>query len=141
MARFEGEAPEGKRVQELEFLVRTAVFKPANALVGHLLQGAADRIDAAYAPKPGEQRKGRQRLQVQGLFGCFDLERDYYYHEGKEQGHYPSDAALGLEVGYTPALARLPIAIAGRWSGFKCWMRWKPRMKEHFPVRFGGWIS
>jgi hypothetical protein len=107
MVRFEGQAPEGRLVQELEFLVRTAIFKPANALVGHLLQGAADRIDAAYAPKPGEQRKGRQRLQVQGLFGCFDLERDYYYHEGKAQGHYPSDATLGLEVGYTPALARL----------------------------------
>ena len=107
MARFQDQAPEGKRVQELEFLVRTAIFKPANALVGCLLQGAADRIDAAYAAKAGEQRKGRQRLQVQGLFGCFDLDRDYYYHEGKKQGHYPADAALGLEVGYTPALARL----------------------------------
>ena len=35
------------------------------------------------------------------------MERDYYYHEGKDQGHYPVDAALGLEVGYTPALAKL----------------------------------
>src|ERR1700716_2404488 len=33
--------------------------------------------------------------------------RDYYYHEGKKLGHYPADAALGLEVCYTPALARL----------------------------------
>jgi hypothetical protein len=94
-------------VQQLEVLVRTAIFKPANALVGQLLQGAADRIDAAYQPKPGEVRKGRVTVQIQGLFGSWSLARDYYYHAGKDQGHYPADAALGLEVGYTPALARI----------------------------------
>jgi hypothetical protein len=94
-------------VQQLETLLRTAIFKPANALVGELLQAAADRIDAAYQPKPGEQRKGRQTIRVQGIFGCFPLERDYYYHPGRKQGHYPADAALGLEAGNTPALARL----------------------------------
>ena len=41
------------------------------------------------------------------MFGSFALERDYYYHPGKEQGHYPADAALGLENGHTPALTRL----------------------------------
>ena len=94
-------------VQELEVLVRTAIFKPANALVGHLLQAAADRIDAADQPRPGQVFKGRQACQVQGLFGCFPLERDYYYDAGKKRGHYPVDAALGLEVGHTPALSRL----------------------------------
>ena len=94
-------------MQELEVLVRTAIFKPANALVGHLLQAAADRIDAADQPRPGQVFKGRQACQVQGLFGCFPLERDYYYDAGKKRGHYPVDAALGLEVGHTPALSRL----------------------------------
>ena len=47
MAHFAAQAPTGTLVQELEVLVRTAVFQPANALVGHLLQAAADRIDAA----------------------------------------------------------------------------------------------
>ena len=75
--------------------------------MGFLLQGAADRIDAAYQPKPGQHYKGRASLQVDGIFGSFKLERDYYYHEGKKQGHYPADAALGLEMGCTPALARL----------------------------------
>jgi hypothetical protein len=107
MVQFQGQEPNGQAVQQLEVLVRTAIFKPANALVGFLLQGAADRIDAAYQPKPGQQRKGRQPLQVQGLFGSFELRRDYYYHAGKKEGHYPADAALGLEVAYTPALARL----------------------------------
>lgn len=88
-------------------LVRTAIFKPAAVLVGKLLQAAADRADASYQPKPGQQRKGREKLSVDGIFGSFELERDYYYHPGKKQGHYPADAALGLEQGNTPALARL----------------------------------
>lgn len=107
MAHFQGQTPHGQRVQELELLVRTALFKSGSALVGLLLQQAADRSDALYQAKPGEQRKGRETLQVQCLFGTFSLTRDYYYHPGKAQGHYPADAALGLEVGYTPALARL----------------------------------
>jgi hypothetical protein len=88
-------------------LVRTAVFQSANEVIGFLFQQAADRIDAAYQSKPGEGRKGRETLTVQGIFGSFPLVRDYYYHAGKKQGHYPADAALGLEVSYTPALAKL----------------------------------
>ena len=98
---------QGQGVAQLEVLVRTAVFKSANALVGWLLQKAADRADARYQPKIGQRRKGRETISVQGIFGRFKLERDYYYHAGKDQGHYPADAALGLEVGYTPALAKL----------------------------------
>lgn len=94
-------------MQQLEVLVRTAIFKPANALVGVLLQAAADQIDAGYQAQPGQHYKGRASLTVAGLFGAFELQRDYYYHEGKQQGHYPADAALGLEGRYTPALARL----------------------------------
>jgi hypothetical protein len=94
-------------VAELELLVRTAVFNSARQLVGWLLQQAADHMDAAYQAKPGEAFKGRETLQAQGMFGSFPLTRDYYYHAGKAQGHYPADAALGLEVGYTPALAKL----------------------------------
>jgi hypothetical protein len=107
MARFQAAEPNGVAVQQLEVLVRTAIFKPANALVGFLLQEAADRIDATYQPKPGEERKGRESLQVDGIFGSFGVTRDYYYHAGKKQGHYPADAALGLEGSYTPALARI----------------------------------
>jgi hypothetical protein len=88
-------------------LVRTAVFKSANELVGWLLQQAADRLDATYQPKPGQVRKGRETIGAQGIFGSFPLARDYYYHTGKNQGHYPADAALGLEISYTPALAKL----------------------------------
>lgn len=107
MARFAAAQPSGASVLELEKLVRTAVFKSANQLVGYLLQKAADQIDAAYQPKPGQQRKGREPITARCTFGGFALQRDYYYHEGRKEGHYPADAALGLEGGHTPALARL----------------------------------
>ena len=62
MARFSAQTPTGAAVLELEKLVRTAVFKSANQLVGYLLQKAADQIDAAYQPKPGQHHKGREPI-------------------------------------------------------------------------------
>ena len=47
MAAFRSKEPSGTAVAELEVLVRTAIFKPANELVGMLLQQAAERIDDA----------------------------------------------------------------------------------------------
>src|SRR5271165_1094683 len=119
MTHFQGQPPSGALVQELELLVRTAIFKSASALVGVLLQQAADRSDAAYQPKPGEHRKGRETLQVQCLFGTFPIQRDYYHHPGKKRGHYPAHAALGLEVGYTPALARLICQAGAEAPGYE----------------------
>ena len=107
MARFSAQTPTGVAVLELEKLVRTAVFKSANQLVGYLLQKAADQIDAAYQPKPGQHHKGRETITVGCTFGAFPIQRDYFYHEGKKEGYYPTDAALGLEDGNTPALTRL----------------------------------
>ena len=77
MARFNAQVPTGVAVQQLEGLVRAAIFKPANAIVGWLLQTAAEQSDAAYQPKPGQVRKGRETIQLQGLFGTFPLTRDY----------------------------------------------------------------
>jgi hypothetical protein len=101
--------PSQLAVRELDFevLLRAALFKSTNQLMGYLFQELADRIDAAYQPKPGYARKGRVEVTLDCIFGSFKLERDYYYHEGKHLGHYPTDAALGLEGGKTPALARL----------------------------------
>ena len=107
MARFQADTPNGVAVQELEGLVRTAVFASAKQVVGYLLQRAADRIDAAYQPPPGFHAKGRATITIHCLFGTFELQRDYYYHPGKKQGCHPADAALGLEGSATPALARL----------------------------------
>jgi len=91
---------------KLEGLVRTALFHQGTDIVGHLLQAAADQIDAAYQPGRGQSRKGRVSIDVQCLFGTFVLHRDYYYSSATG-GYCPADAALGLETGYTPALVRL----------------------------------
>lgn len=109
MTRFLATDPGQLAVEELDFevLLRAAVFKSTNQLMGYLFQKLADRIDAAYQPKPGYVRKGRVPVTIDCIFGSFVILRDYYYHEGKSLGHYPCDAALGLEGGKTPALARL----------------------------------
>jgi len=107
IAAFRTAQPGGAVVADLEKLLRTAIFKPAAQLVGQLLQEAADKIDAACQPKPGEVRKCRHRLEIQGIFGISVLWRDYYYHPGKQQGRHPADSALGLEGSHTPALSRL----------------------------------
>jgi hypothetical protein len=91
----------------LESLLRQAIFKPANTLVGQLLQRAAQRIEEDYQPRPGEKFHGYSELTISCLFGSFTIKRAYYYHRGKGQGHYPADAGLGLEGAYSPALSRL----------------------------------
>lgn len=107
MSCFDAHPPTGSAVLELEGLIRTAIFKPATDLIAYILQAAANRIDAAYQPKPGESRKGRISLNIQCIFGKFTIMREYYHHAGKGCGHYPADAGLGLENGFTPALNRL----------------------------------
>jgi hypothetical protein len=92
---------------DFEFLLRAALFSAALPIAARYYQQAADRADAAYQPKPGQQRKDRVRRRVQGVFGCLEIERDYYYCPETGEGHYPADAALGLEGAYTPALAQL----------------------------------
>jgi hypothetical protein len=119
MNQFTSQEANGSSVQELEFLVRAAIFKPANQLIGVLLQQAAERIDKSYAPKPGEHYKGPQGIQIQCLFGFFEIRRDYYYHEGKKQGHYPADDALGVEGSATPALARLMCLVGADEPGYE----------------------
>ena len=105
--RFASEQLNGSTAQQLEVLVRMAVFKSASQVVAFLFQQAADRIDHRYQPHPGQHFKGRAALQLHSIFGSFVLQRDYYYDPSLKEGHFPADAALGLEGGYTPALARL----------------------------------
>lgn len=99
ISRFDGQVPTGALVQELEALVHTAIFKPANVLVGQLPQKAADRSDAVYQPEPGEFRNGRVTVQIQRLLGYWSLSRDYDYHPGKRSGSLPGRCGLGLGIG------------------------------------------
>ena len=85
MACFQAGQPNGVAVPPRAVLVRTASFPPANRLGGHRLQGAADRLAAAYQPKPGQPRKGRESIRVHGLGGAVKLEGEDYSHEGKSR--------------------------------------------------------
>ncbi len=55
-----GHGPNGLKVQELETMLRSAISKPANAIVRFLLQEAADQADGTCQLKMGEEFKGRQ---------------------------------------------------------------------------------
>lgn len=127
ISNFEANPASGQSVADLEVFLRTAIFKPANQLMGVLLQQAIERIESAYVPKDGEVRKGKVPLLVTGIFGSFTLHRCYYHHAGKKCGHYPADAALGLEVSYTPALARL-LCLEG--SDESCFQKASKHLKE-----------
>lgn len=135
MGQFSSQPANGNAVQELEFLIRTAIFKPANQIIGLLLQQAAERIDSSYQPLPGEHYKGKQTLSVQGIFGSLEIRRDYYYHEGKKLGHYPADDALGLEGSSTPALARLTCLVGADQPGFE---RAQRHLKEVGGIEISG---
>jgi len=58
ITRFTSQAAQGAAVQELELLLREALRKPANELIGVLLQNAASQIDQNYPPKPGRMLEG-----------------------------------------------------------------------------------
>jgi hypothetical protein len=118
VTQFLSQPASGEAVLQIEGLVRTAVFKHANDIVAYLLQAAANRIDDAYRPAPGQWRKGRESIQVQCLFGAFTFERDYYY-SARTGGYYPADAALGMEAGHTPALVRLACLEGADETGFE----------------------
>ena len=107
ISRFTGQNTNGVAVQQLELLLREALRKPANELIGVLLQNAASQIDQNFQPKPGECWKGTFPIEVHGIFGSFRVWRDYYYDASSKLGHHPADAALGLEDACTPALTQL----------------------------------
>lgn len=117
MDHFLSQPTTAESLLPLEGLIRAALFRQGAEVVGYLLQAAADRIDAAYQPRPKEARKGRETITVQCLFGAFPLQRDYYYST-VSGGHYPVDELLGLDAGHTPALVRLACLEGADEQGF-----------------------
>lgn len=58
-------------------------------------------------------------INVRTLFGRIRLERRYLHHPPSGTGRAPLDEALGLEGGYTPALARIVCRAASTMPSFK----------------------
>jgi len=108
-------APGRETLLDLEVHFRSALLAVGLQLFRPLLQERIDHIDLGFIPKPSHRRVGRRSLKVETLFGVATVQRDYYL--GKDGGHFPSDAAMGLEGSTTPALARL-ICRAGSNQSF-----------------------
>ena len=117
MAQFASQAPSGQAVQQMEILVRAAIFKPAAELVALLLQQAIDRIDAAYQAKPGEHSKGRQVLEVQCLFGSFALARDYLLPPGAQGRSFSRRCRPGAGGRVYPGPGTADVPGRGRRTG------------------------
>ena len=88
-------------------LVRTAVFKSANQLVGWLLQQAVDRSDAAYQAKPGEVRKGREASKPRESLAASLWREITTITPAKTKVIIPQTTLWVWKSSYTPALAKL----------------------------------
>jgi len=98
----------------LELKIRDLLLQAGTKLLEPVVQFLADQFDASFEPGPSMRWVERRPLGIQGLFGSMQIQRDYYF-DG-QRGHCPADAALALEVAYTPALARLACRAAAQSS-------------------------
>ena len=103
---FLSSAENAPSVLDVEGIIRAVLFRTGAQVVAQLFQAVADRVDAAYRARAGEHFKERVPIQAQCTFGTFTFERNYYWSAARG-GHCPSDDALGLEAGHSPALVRL----------------------------------
>ncbi len=85
--------------------MRQLLLKAGAQVLEPVVQFLANQFDASFQPGLKQRFIERRPLSIQGLFGSMHLLRDYYF-DG-QSGHCPADAALGLEISYTPALARV----------------------------------
>ena len=68
--------------------------------------------------EPGEENYGRREVQILTLLGSITLRRSYFYSPLLERGRAPLDDALGLDLSYSPAVAKLMCRAGARSSGF-----------------------
>jgi len=99
-------------VIEWEQQFRDALLAVGAQLFGPMLQKRIDQIDSQFQARPDQEFIGRRAIGISTLFGEVRVQRDYFL--GKEGGHCPADAGLGLEGSATPALARLVSRAAGQ---------------------------
>lgn len=88
-----------------EVKFRELIFHASAQLLQPIVQALIDQFDASFQASPKQLFIERRPLEITGLFGPMHIVRDYYLDE--QCGHCPADAALGLEIAYTPALARM----------------------------------
>lgn len=110
--RFLNLAPERQKYHELEIQFREALLKSGAQSLQVVTQALVDQFDASFQASPTQRFAGRRPLQLQGIIGFMQIQRDYYF-DG-ERGHCPADSALALEGSYTPGLARMMCRAAAK---------------------------
>lgn len=100
-------------LEAIELGLRESLFKDGCRLLEQLLTNPALNIPENTS-RPGEKCHPERRVKVRSIFGQFDLPRNYFYDEARQQGRTPLDEALGLINGHSPALRRLACLAAAR---------------------------
>ena len=100
-------------LEAIELGLRQALLKDGCRLLAGLFDSTSLNIPDNTS-RPGEKCHPNRALKVESIFGVIDLRRNYFYHEGTDQGRAPLDQALGLVNGFSPALIRLASRAAAR---------------------------
>lgn len=69
--------------------------------------------------EPGEENDGLREVRLLTLLGPLTLRRPYYYNSFLKCGRAPLDDALGLDLNYSPGVAKLMCRAGARSSGFE----------------------
>jgi len=102
----------------MELGLREALFRDARRLLEALCNDRGLLPDEEPAGTLEVCHSGRA-LNVRTLFGPIRLVRRYLHHPPSGTGRAPLDEVLGLEGGYTPALARLVCRAASTMPSFR----------------------
>jgi hypothetical protein len=97
----------------MEVGLRVALMRDGRGIIGALYNERTLFPDNE-APRALETCYRERPRRVQTLFGEVPLKRRYLHHRPSGTGRCPLDEALGLEGGFTPALARLMCRAASQ---------------------------
>ncbi len=98
--------------------LREAMFRDARGIIESLYNDRDIFPDA----EPGlalEVCHPKRPVNVHTLFGTIRLKRRYFHHPPSKTGRAPLDETLGLEGGYSPALARIVCRAASTVPSFE----------------------
>ncbi len=98
--------------------LREAMFRDARGIIESLYNNRDIFPDA----EPGfalEVCHPKRPVNVHTLFGTICLKRRYFHHPPSKTGRAPLDEILGLEGGYSPALARIVCRAASTVPSFE----------------------
>ena len=108
----------GENPEWLERGLREAMFLDARGIIESLYNDR-DILPDAEPALALETCHPERPVNVHTLFGTICLKRRYFHHPPSKTGRAPLDETLGLEGGYSPALARIVCRAASTIPSFQ----------------------